>query len=180
MSDSQSPLEPEFITLLTRHERMLSVYVHSLVSATSDAEDILQLTKLQMWHLFDRFEQGTNFLAWARKIAFYQMLNYRRAEETRHLSVEPEILESLACSVAELSSPENPRREALEKCLAKLPMDHRRLITLRYFEDQDIPDLSKRIGSTVGAVYRSLSRIRINLLACIEEELSQTETAPQS
>ena len=58
----------------------------------------------------------------------------------------------------------------LESCIAKLPVDHRRLILLRYFEEMEIPDLASRIGSTVAAVYRSLSRIRLSLLTCIEKE----------
>ncbi len=159
-----------FLTLLTTHERRLAAYVHSLVSITADAEDILQLTKLQLWRIFDQFETGSNFLAWARQVAFYQMLNYRRAEKVRHLPLENDVLESLAHAVAELSDDGDDRREALESCIAKLPIDHRRLILLRYFEEMEIPDLASRIGSTVAAVYRSLSRIRMNLLTCIEKE----------
>ncbi len=63
-------------------------------TVTADAEDILQLTKLQLWHIFDQFEQGTNFLAWARQVAFYQMLNFRRAEKVRHLPLANDVLES--------------------------------------------------------------------------------------
>ncbi len=170
------PITPEedrqtaFLTLLTTHERKLAGYVHSLVSITADAEDILQLTKLQLWHIFDQFEEGTNFLAWARRVAFYQMLNYRRAEKVRHLPLENDLLESLAHAVAELSDDGDGRKDALESCIAKLPLDHRRLILLRYYEDMEVPDLALRIGSTVAAVYRSLSRIRMNLLTCIEKE----------
>ena len=57
-----------FIRLLAEHERRLAVYVTSLVGRPQDAQDILQEGKLVMWRHFERFEQGTNFGAWARKI----------------------------------------------------------------------------------------------------------------
>ncbi|HVJ46730.1 MAG TPA: sigma-70 family RNA polymerase sigma factor [Luteolibacter sp.] len=167
--------EAEFTALLVRHEHALASYVFGLVPATADAEDILQLSRLQMWKLFDRYEAGTNFLAWARKIAFYQMLNFRRADRARYLAVDPATLESIADAVADLSPPEEFHCSALEICMRKLPLDHRRLIVQRYSEDADIPSLAKRIGSTAGAVYRALSRIRINLLACMKGEVSAPE-----
>ena len=176
--DSAPPLaepptrEAEFTALLREHEHALAAYVFSLVPSTADAEDILQLSRLQMWKLFPQFEIGTNFLAWARKIAFYQMLNFRRADRARYLAVDPATLETLADTVASLSPPEEFHCAALEVCMRKLPLDHRRLIVLRYSEETDIPSLAQRIGSTAGAVYRALSRIRINLLACLKNEVS--------
>ena len=62
--------------LLTQHDRALSVYVYSLVSASADADDILQQTKMILWRCFDQFESGTNFIAWARKTAFHQVLTH--------------------------------------------------------------------------------------------------------
>lgn len=170
-----STREAEFTSLLACHEHALAAYVFGLVPSTADAEDILQLSRLQMWKLFGRYEEGTNFLAWARKIAFYQMLNFRRADRARYLAVDPATLETLADTVASLSPPEEFHCAALEICMRKLPLDHRRLIVLRYSEDTDIPVLAGKIGSSAGAVYRALSRIRINLLACMKSEVSAPE-----
>jgi len=53
----------------------------------------------------------------------------------------------------------------------KLPAAHRQLVTLRYYEDLEIDGVAERIRSTVGAVYRALSRIRMSLMTCVEKEL---------
>ena len=74
----ESDRTQEFLELLTQHDRALGVYVYSLVPRTADADDILQQTKMILWRCFDQFESGTNFLAWARKTAFHQILTYRR------------------------------------------------------------------------------------------------------
>jgi len=80
------PLPPDstadteaYLRLLTQHDRWLATYVYSLVASAADAQDILQEVKVTMWKQFAKFEVGTNFRAWARKIATNQILNYRRA-----------------------------------------------------------------------------------------------------
>ncbi len=163
----------EFLTLLTQHDRALGMYVHALVQASADADDILQQTKLVMWREFARFESGTNFLAWARKIAFHQILTYRRARKKEHLPLDEDVLEAIHHEVSRLSDSHDERREALQACLHKLPGEHRQLVLLRYFEDLEVEQVAGRIRSTAGAVYRALSRIRHALLDCVEKELAR-------
>src|SRR5687767_8405236 len=79
-SPSMSPPDraEEFVFLLARHERQLGAYVMTMVPHPQDADDILQEAKVVMWRHFAKFESGTNFGAWSRKIAFHQVLAYRK------------------------------------------------------------------------------------------------------
>lgn len=163
----------EFMELLTEHDRALGVYVYSLVRDSADADDILQQTKMILWRCFDQFEPGTNFLAWARKTAFHQVLTYRRQSKREHLPLSEETLEALHHEVERLGDSGAARREALRTCLAKLPAEHRQLVLLRYFEDLEIEQVADRVRSTVAAVYRALSRVRYALLGCMEKELGK-------
>ncbi len=161
----------EFLELLTSHDRALGVYVHSMVPAPHDADDILQQTKMILWRCFDQYESGTNFLAWARKTAFHQVLTHRRQKKREATPLSDEMLELLHDEVSKLSDNGDRRGDALRACVAKLPAAHRQLVTLRYYEDLEIDGVAERIRSTVGAVYRALSRIRMNLMTCVEKEL---------
>lgn len=163
----------QFMELLTQHDRALSVYVYSLVSGSADADDILQQTKMILWRCFDQFELGTNFLAWARKTAFHQILTFRRQSKREHLPLSEETLEALHHEVVRLNDQGDDRRDALRTCLAKLPKEHRQMVTLRYFEDLEIEAVADRIKSTVAAVYRALSRVRYTLLECMNKQLKQ-------
>ena len=163
----------EFMELLTQHDRALGVYVYSLVRDGADADDILQQTKLILWRCFAQFEPGTNFLAWARKTAFHQVLTHRRQTKREHLPLSEETLEALHHEVERLGDMGDARRDALRACLAKLPAEHRQLVTLRYFEDLEIEQIADRIRSTVAAVYRALSRVRYALLGCVEKEMTK-------
>ena len=161
----------EFLELLTRHDRALGVYVYSLVPVAHDADDILQQTKMILWRCFEQYESGTNFLAWARKTAFHQVLTHRRQKKREATPLSDEVLEMLHDEVSKLSDGGDRRGEALRHCLGRLPAAHRQLVTLRYYEDLEIEGVAERIRSTVGAVYRALSRIRLSLLTCVENEL---------
>ncbi len=161
-----------FLELLTQHERALSLYVHSLVPGDAAAEDILQQTKMILWKHFDDFEIGTHFLAWARKTAFHQILTHRRQKKRGHLPLDEVALESLGAAVSELSEDISERREALRSCLTRLPLEHRQLIQLRYFDDLEIDQVAERLKRTTAAVYRALSRVRMTLMECVERQLA--------
>jgi len=160
----------EFLSLLTQHDRALGLYVYSLVSSNADADDILQQSKMVMWRSFDKFELGTNFLAWARKVAFHQILAYRRERKKEHLPLDEDVLEAISHEVEKLAGQGDDRRDALQTCLHKLPNEQRQLIMLRYYEDLEVDQIATRIESTAGAVYRALSRVRLMLLECVQKK----------
>jgi RNA polymerase sigma-70 factor (ECF subfamily) len=162
-----------FLELLTTHERALSIYVHSLVPRDSAAEDILQQTKMLLWKHFDDFQIGTNFLAWARKTAFHQILTHRRQKKREHLPLDEVALEALGMAVTQLAGDVSLRQEALRACLARLPKEHRQLVQMRYYEDLEIEQVAGKLRRTAGAVYRALSRVRLSLMECVERQVAR-------
>ncbi len=161
-----------YLQLLNEHGKALAGYVHTLVNHPSDAEDILQACRLTMWNKFSDFEIGTNFLAWARKIAFHQILNYRRSQKRKPVfSSDPAFLEAVAVEIDRQSETLDARSEALRHCLRQLPENQRRTILLRYHDGFEIGEIARQTDRTEGAVYRLLSRIRQSLNDCINTRL---------
>lgn len=176
MTDSpQDPIVENYLQLLNTHERALAAYVYALVNDRADAEDILQNSRLTMWKRFSDFSEGTNFLAWARKIALHQILNYRRSEKRKpRYATDPAFLEAVAREIDQQSDHLQKRSEALRKCLTRLPDKQKRTILLRYYEDADISEIAQKTERTEGAVYRLLSRIRESLNECVTRQLRNT------
>ncbi|MEM1444194.1 MAG: sigma-70 family RNA polymerase sigma factor [Verrucomicrobiota bacterium] len=172
----QDPSDTEiYLELLNENERKLAAYVHALVRDHADAEDILQACRLTMWKKFSTFERGSSFLAWGRKIALHQVLNYRRTAKRKPLStVDPEFIESVAREIDRQSESLSHRSSALRECLRKLPEKQRQTVLLRYFDGCEIGEIAEMTGKTEGAVYRLLSRIRASLNQCIT---SKTRTS---
>ena len=171
-AEAKNPDAEDYLCLLNEHERSIAAYVHSLVSNIADAEDILQSCKIVMWKQFGNFETGTNFLAWARKIALHQILNFRRSEKRRdQYSTDPGFIEAVAREIDKQMTEPDHRSDALRFCLSKLPEAHRRLVLLRYYEDRDISEIAALTKRSEAAVYRLLSRVRVALNECISQTI---------
>jgi RNA polymerase sigma-70 factor (ECF subfamily) len=166
-----------YLRLLNQHDRWLATYVYSLVSRPADAEDILQEVKVTMWKHFANFEEGTNFRAWARKIATNQILNYRRSEQKRPSStLDEQFIEAVAAEIDRRADTLDHRADALRLCLRKLPEAHRRIVVWRYYEDCGVEEIASKSERTVEAVYRLLSRIRGVLNECVNRQLAPAPT----
>ncbi len=163
-----------FLLLLNEHERRLALYVTGLVACPTDAQDILQDGKILMWRNFGKFELGTNFPAWARKILFHRILAYRRQVKKKPVALLGEATLELLHDESESAIRERRwerREEALEGCLQKLKADHREVVQLRYRDEASIEKIARSVERTEGAVYRLLSRLRQSLYECVEQEL---------
>ncbi len=163
-----------FLLLLAEHERRLALYVTGLVACPQDAQDVMQEGKIVIWRQFHQFELGTNFPAWARKILFYRILAYRRRSKRARSEYLGERVLELLSEESESAIRENRwerREQALQKCVTKLPPDHREILDLRYRDEASIEGISRRTERTEGAVYRLLSRLRKSLYLCVEKEL---------
>lgn len=168
----------EFVFLLARHERLLGAYVMTMVPHPQDADDILQEAKVVMWRHFAKFESGTNFGAWARKIAFHQVLAYRKRKHRDRLDFSEDFLRTVADEAEHSAEHLEQRERLLHDCIAKLPPDHREALDLRYREGLSLEDMAARLGRTVGALYRQLSRTRAVLHECVTKNLSRPENEP--
>ena len=173
-SNPSGPRTEEFIELLALYDPAISAYVMSLVPSNSDAQDILQETKIALWRSFEQFEAGTDFAAWARRTALNRVLDYRRRKgrEGQRIWFSDRCYELLA---KEFEADADRRAEYanhLRSCVAKLQPQHQQILTLRYFRDATVEDVAARVNRTVEATYRVLSRIRLALRKCITEAAS--------
>lgn len=168
----------EFVFLLARHERLLGAYVMTMVPHPQDADDILQEAKVVMWRNFSKFESGTNFGAWARKVAFHQVLAYRKRKHRDRLDFSEDFLRTVSEEVEQSADQLEQRERVLHDCVAKLPAEHRDALQLRYQEGLSLEDMAARLERTVGALYRLLSRVRHVLHECVTKNLQRSENEP--
>lgn len=160
----------EFVRLFTRDSRAVYSYILTLVLSQSDADEVYQETSSVMWEKFDQFEPGSNFYAWACRIAYYEVHNFRKRRRPR-VAVTDRLIELLAEETLALSDELPARQEALQACLGKLSEADRGLIQRRYWGEQPVKAIADAIDRPMHWVYRALSRIHEALLRCIERTL---------
>lgn len=165
----------EFVRLLAENQRRLFVYVRTLVPNPADAEEVLQNTSLVLWREFGSFERGTNFAAWACRVALNQVLAWRKKRQRDRLQFSDEALALVAREVEEANDALEQRSRCLAACLEKLPPGQRELIRLRYTEGGSIEAVAAAVRRTVEATYRALSRVRHALHDCVTRTLAREQ-----
>jgi RNA polymerase sigma-70 factor (ECF subfamily) len=156
-----------FVRLLGQNQRRIFLYVMSLVPDWNDAEEIIQETNLVLWREFARFQPGTNFAAWACKVALHQVLAWRKRVRRDRLEFSPAFLEAVADEASAAADVLEERSQSLARCIERLPSDHRNLLRLRYSDGLAIEAIARQLERTEDAVYRALSRIRRVLHECV-------------
>lgn len=139
-----------------------------------DAEEVFQNTNVILWNKFSEFRPGSNFFAWASRIAYFEVLNLmKHRRRSPLLSVES--LDSLATEATALSDQSGDRIEALSDCLARLTTADREIIQDRYFYQRPPKQIAALRSRSLDSIYRSLSRIHNVLLECVERTMAQDE-----
>lgn len=163
----------EFVRLLGQNQRRIFLYVLSLVPVWSDAEEIVQEANVVLWREFGKFQPGTNFAAWSCKVAFHQVLAFRKRRQRDRLTFDDDVLETLGQEAQTLGDELEDRTHALAGCLERLPAPQRELVRLRYQENCSVESIAQTQRRTLDAVYRALSRVRQTLHDCITRKLGQ-------
>lgn len=160
-----------FLADFTRSQRPLYLYILSLVPHPLDAEEILQETNLIIWKKQDQFQPGSNFHAWASRIAYFEVMKYREKQGRNRLQFSQEFVKQVSAEMDQSNELWEPKRQALMTCLQKLRDKDREIIQLRYAPGNNGKDIAEMLGRPVNSVYQSLGRIRQTLLECIRRQL---------
>jgi RNA polymerase sigma-70 factor (ECF subfamily) len=179
MSNSRDDIarNAQIVQLLATHHRSLLSYVFSLVPNRSDAEDIVHDTIVVILEKFVEFQPGTDFLAWARAIAYNRVGSFLQKRRAVAAGVfDDQLRASIADEWAHTQATENKRQLALQDCLEKLPDRSRRLLLARYEPGGNAAGAAELLGYSKQAAYKALARLRRKLAECIERKLISTTT----
>lgn len=164
--------DESFVQLLTGEQMRLLYYITALLGDPHAAENVLQETNIVLWRKSSEFVAGTNFRAWSRKVAYWQVQAYvRDAGRDRHVFSE-QMVEQLAQRNFDESVTADAR-VALRDCLKKLSRSQHQLLRHRYEEELPMAAIAKLLGKTETAVRAALMRARRGLQRCIGSRLEQ-------
>jgi RNA polymerase sigma-70 factor (ECF subfamily) len=160
-----------FVELVVDHQRRLYAYILTLVPDPDVAWDVLQQTNLVLWRDAERFDENTNFYAWACRIAYFQVLNHRDRRRRDRLRFGDNLLEQLGGELqSEVAGAD--RMLAMRQCVEQLAGDQRDLLRRRYHLNESAAAIANTTGRTTAAVANRLYRIRTALMDCIQRRLS--------
>ena len=162
-----------FVELLAECDRKLYAYVLALVGSFPDADDIIQETKIRLWEQFSKQEPTTSFYAWARKIAHYQVLTFRRKSQRDRLHFSMNIIDDIVAAIDERPEALEEQQVALAECIKQETEESQSLLRMVYESGVPIKEVAEKIGRSLAATYQVLWRIRRSLEKCIQRRLSE-------
>jgi RNA polymerase sigma-70 factor (ECF subfamily) len=114
-----------------------------------------------------------NFIGWAIKIARYKTLSHFRDQSRDRHVFDPEIMELLADSAAEIMEKIPQRQLALKSCINKLTSDQQGILRARYFQGKSVREVADLFNRTDDGIKSLMRRVRNTLRQCIDNELKQ-------
>jgi len=172
MQDGKNKIrEEKCIRLLSMHYVQIKSFIFCMIPNASDVDDVMQETSVFLWHRFDDYQPGTDFVAWAVTIAKYKVLEFRRKNQHNPIMLDKNVLELLEKEDTSLFDNTEERTQALVHCLKKLSGQDQEFLKLKYAEGFTLKRLAQRFGLSITSTYRNSGRIHSLLLGCIHQAL---------
>ena len=164
-----------YMSLLSLNYQSIYSYILMLVANHNNADDIMQETSILMYEKFNVFEIGTDFLAWAKKIAKYKTLEYLRKQKREKVVFNQEIVELIDIESKSDSQTREEWLETLRNCVSGLSGNDRELLHIRYHENTSVLAIAKRFGCSFQKIYRNMARINGLLHNCMRYKIGLDE-----
>jgi RNA polymerase sigma-70 factor (ECF subfamily) len=185
----RSPLELNFEATLAGEQARLRGLCARLTGDPGAAEDLAQETMLEAWRQFHRLTNAEGLARWLNAIARNMCLRWRH-ERGRAGFVSAPLLEEIdgdesdtwpAAPALEgdpaLGLEREERLMLLERALAVLPTETRRIVVERYVEERSQAEVAERLGLGEGTVAVRLHRGRQALRCLLAGELREEALA---
>lgn len=166
-------LDIEYLQLVTLHQPAIYAYIRKLAPG-ADIEDILQEANIILWEKSATFEKGTNFKAFAFRIAHLKTLEALRSAKRRQwLVFDSDLLEAIAAQQAPADNHAPDGQAALRKCMVDLSPENQRLIHARYTRRKSVREIATELGRSEGSLQQLFFRLRNTLRLCIAAQLAK-------
>ncbi|HEX9601327.1 MAG TPA: sigma-70 family RNA polymerase sigma factor [Mariniflexile sp.] len=145
-----------------------------MIKNREEAEEVLQDTFIKVYKSLPRFKGDSKFSTWIYKIAYNTCLDRLKKNKKFYNDVPIDEftehqVKTIDNALENLEAKE--REQAIQDCISLLPSEDGFLLTLYYFEEQSLDDISKVMGLTPNNVKVKLFRSRKKLAAILKQRL---------
>jgi RNA polymerase sigma factor (sigma-70 family) len=163
-----------FAVLVDRYKDLVFTLALRMLKNREEAEEVSQDTFIKVFQSLVKFKGESKFSTWIYRITYNGCLD-RLKKYKQQYNVVP-INEYTERQIVDLSTimdslEEEEQRQTIKECLHLLSSEDSFLLTLYYYEEQSLDEISKIIGLTANNVKVKLFRSRKKLAAILKERL---------
>lgn len=163
-----------FSVIVDRYKDLVFTLTIRMLKNREEAEEVSQDTFIKVFKSLNRFKGDSKFSTWIYKIAYNTSLDRlkKNKKHSNDVAIDEFTEHELNTIDNALVNLENKEREkTIQDCIALLPSDDSFLITLYYFEDQSLEEMSQAMGLTPNNVKVKLFRSRKKLAFILKQKL---------
>ncbi|MFC4721093.1 RNA polymerase sigma factor [Geojedonia litorea] len=163
-----------FAILVDRYKDLVFTLALRMMKHREEAEEVSQDTFIKAFKSLDKFKGDSKFSTWIYKVAYNSCLDKIKSNKRKYNEVEinnhtTNYIKTTNNAFDDLV--EEERKQAIQECLDQLPSDDSFLLTLFYFEEQSLEEISSIIGLTPNHVKVKLFRARKKLASILKERI---------
>jgi len=163
-----------FSLLVERYKDLVFTLALRMVKNREEAEEVSQDTFIKVFKSLDKFKGKSKFSTWIYRVAYNTCLDrLKRIKREYNVVAIDEFTEHQVKTIenALQQMEDHEYKQEIQKCLHLLPSEDSFLLTMFYFEEQSLEDISKVIGIKVNNVKVKLYRSRKKLASILKQHL---------
>lgn len=163
-----------YAQLVNRYKDLVYTLALRMVKHREEAEEVAQDTFVKVFRSLNRFKGDSKFSTWIYKITYNTSLDRLKKNKKHYNDIEIDdyTFNQLGTIDNALDNLINEEKSKLiRQCIDKLPEDSSSLLTLFYFEELSLDEISKIINIEVNTVKVKLFRARKKLAVILEQFL---------
>lgn len=153
----------------------------SYAPTASEAEELTQEVYFKLWENLHRYRAGSNFMAWAWRVARNLLIDaHRRSRRERSAAwLDPEIIDRLPASDdPHEHSVKRQRLRLIAAGMSQIPEELSTLILMRDFTGMSYQEISDCLELPIGTVKSRLNRARLELATAVRRRLQIRAVPP--
>jgi RNA polymerase sigma-70 factor (ECF subfamily) len=163
-----------FTVLVYRYKDLVFTLALRMVKNREEAEEVSQDTFIKVYNSLNRFKGDSKFSTWIYRVAYNTCLDRLKKNNRQEYTVA--IDEYTEHQVKTLENAldaleEQEKQLAIKKCLEMLPSEDSFILTLYYFEELSLDEISKITGLKPNNVKVKLFRSRKKLATILKQHL---------
>ena len=165
-----------FSVLVERYQDMVYSLALKLLKNSGDAEEMAQDTFIKAFQKLDMYEGKSKFSTWLYSITYNACISELRKRRIQFSSLEEQRFSDQDEMKIHSYFSENKKEDQekyLNLALNKLPEDDQVLVTLYYYENQSMDDISAITGLTVSNIKVKIHRARKKMYELLHEMLKE-------
>lgn len=163
-----------FAILVNRYKNMVFSLGLQLLKNKEEAEEVSQDVFLKIFKALEKYKGDSKFSTWVYRITYNSCLDRLKSNNRKQTTVVIDEINEHQIRTMETAfeiMDRSDREKSVKQCLGKLPPEDGTLITLFYYEELSLAEISKIVGLDKNTLKVRLFRARKRLAIILRTHL---------